>query len=90
MVGDFAIMLANSAVIDIDGDRATGRWYTREIVRTRGEHGRAIVGLYDDQYGKVGGEWLIRERRYHKLYEVPTDAREQHWPYPVQHDGDRP
>lgn len=79
---DFAIMLANSAVIDIDGKQATGRWYTQEVVRTRGEQGRAIVGLYRDRYSKTDGAWLIQERRYHKLYEVPTDTREQHWPSP--------
>ena len=79
---DFAIMLANSAIIEIDGDTATGRWYTQEIVRTKGDHGRSIVGVYDDKYRRIDGAWFIQERRYHKLYEAPTDMREQHWPYP--------
>ncbi len=79
---EFAVMLANSAVIQVDGERATGRWYTQEVVRTRGEHGRSIVGLYDDHYTRKSGQWFIQSRRYHKLYEVPTDAREVHRPYP--------
>lgn len=78
---EFAIMLANSAVISIDGDHATGRWYTQELVRTRGEHGRSIVGMYDDCYSKTSGEWLIQSRQYHKLYEAPTDPAEIHSPY---------
>jgi len=80
---DFAIMLANSAIIRCDGDgkRATGRWYTQEIVRTRGEPGRSIVGVYDDVYHCATGEWLIQSRRYHKLYEAHTPPSEMHWPY---------
>ena len=78
---DFAIMLANSALLNIDGEQATGRWYTQEVVRTKGEHGRSIIGVYDDEYACVKGEWLIQSRRYHKLYEVPTDSRETHMPY---------
>lgn len=86
---DFAIMLANSAVLDIGQASATGRWYTQEVVRTRGEHGRSIVGLYDDTYCKIDGQWLIQSRRYHKLYEAPTDSREVHTPYPGSLAGKR-
>lgn len=80
---DFAIMLANGAIIrcDDDGERATGRWYTQEIVRTRDEPGRSIVGVYDDVYHCATGDWLIQSRRYHKLYEAPTPPGEMHWPY---------
>lgn len=78
---DFAIMQAGNGIIEVDGERARGRWTTQEIVRTRGEHGRAIVGIYDDTYTRSEGQWLIASRRYHKLYEVPTDSREVHMPY---------
>ena len=80
---DFAIMQAGSATLNIESDTASGRWYTQEIVRTRGEQGRAIVGVYDDTYTRASGEWLIASRRYHKLYESPTDDREDHFPYPT-------
>jgi ketosteroid isomerase-like protein len=80
---DYAIMLANSALLEIAGATASGRWYTHEILRTRGEGGRVIVGIYDDTYSRIGGSWLIQSRRYHKLYEAPTDEQEQHWAYPV-------
>ena len=83
---DFAVMLASGALLQVNGEQATGRWYTQEIVRTKGEHGRAIVGLYDDHYSMVSGQWLIQSRRYHKLYEVPTDPREIHFPYRGQTD----
>jgi len=84
---DFAVMLANSAVLEIDGDEARGRWYTQEIVRTRGEQGRSIVGIYDDSYTRHSGQWLIQSRRYHKLYEAPTDAGERHMPYTPETDA---
>jgi uncharacterized protein (TIGR02246 family) len=83
---DFAVMLANSALIHVECERATGRWYTQEIVRTKGEQGRSIVGVYDDHYRRVEGQWLIQSRRYHKLYEAPTDSREVHYPYPNHTD----
>ena len=78
---DFAVMLAGSAVLEVRGDSATGRWYTQEVVRTKGEHGRSITGVYDDTYSHIGGQWQIQSRRYHKLYEVPTDPHEVHTPY---------
>jgi uncharacterized protein (TIGR02246 family) len=80
---DFAIMQAGTATLNVDGDSASGRWYTHEIVRTKGAQGRAIVGVYDDTYTRVDGQWLIASRRYHKLYEVPTDYGETHFPYPT-------
>jgi uncharacterized protein (TIGR02246 family) len=80
---DFAIMQAGTATLNIDGDVAQGRWYTQEIVRSRGEQGRAIVGVYDDTYTRSEGGWLIASRHYHKLYEAPTDFGEQHFPYPT-------
>ncbi len=33
---DFAIMLADSAIIRCEGKHGSGRWYTREVVHTRG------------------------------------------------------
>lgn len=53
---DFAIMLSNSALIHVDGERATGRWHPQKIIRTRGEHGRSILGVYDDNYSRATGE----------------------------------
>ena len=78
---DFAIMHAGGACLDIDGNSARGRWYTQEIVRTRGETGRSIVGVYDDTYRRCERGWLIQARRYHKLYEAPTQTDEAHFPY---------
>jgi uncharacterized protein (TIGR02246 family) len=80
---EFAIMQAGTATLTIDDDRARGRWYTQEIVKTKGERGRTIVGIYDDTYSRQSGEWLIASRRYHKLYEAPTDTQEVHFPYPT-------
>jgi hypothetical protein len=54
---------ASAGPLTIDGDRATGRWYQQEFLRSNGIR-RAIVGEYDDSYVKVDGQWRFQRRVY--------------------------
>ncbi len=53
--------------IEIDGDRAIARCYCREILALPGGAVRKVVGQYDDQLVKTGGEWLFSRRDYRLL-----------------------
>ena len=56
--------------IDVDGDRATGRWYLEDVVIFE-EHGSALHGaaFYEDEYRKTGGEWRIAKTGYARTFE---------------------
>ena len=59
----------NHVVKVIGPNDATGRWYLLDFnVREGVEFPPAIMGVYDDVYRKVGGDWKIARARLHFLW----------------------
>ncbi len=56
--------------ITIDGDKAQAHWALQDVVIIE-EFDLAIRGasIYDDQYVRVDGTWLIKHTGYKRLYE---------------------
>lgn len=54
--------------LGIDGDRATGRAYPRELVIRSDGTARVDTGRYDDEYVKRNGRWLFKSRIYTALH----------------------
>ena len=50
--------------IMVEGDRATGRAYCREILDLGGGKVRKIVGAYADDLVREGGQWRFARRIY--------------------------
>jgi uncharacterized protein (TIGR02246 family) len=50
--------------IEIDGDRASGRLWTRELVADADGVSSQVAGRYDHQYVKRAGRWYY----YHKAF----------------------
>ena len=63
----FVAFFSQPAAIEIDGDRATGRVYTHEVLETQDGAIRRPVGRYEDVYVKRDGRWLYKERHYTML-----------------------
>jgi len=82
-VFNFVIMTLNSGTVDIQGDRATGRWYVKEQMSIKGTEPGIMLGIYDDEYVKQDGCWLFQSRKYHILYQGPADMSGEHHPYPA-------
>jgi ketosteroid isomerase-like protein len=59
-VFSFTIHQATNPIIEVDGDRASGRWYLLQP-STMVEGNRAIwlASHYEDEYRREGGSWLI-------------------------------
>src|ERR1041384_1166043 len=54
----FAIHQVTNEILDVDGDRATGRWYLWEpLVFAKGSQATWMAGRYDDVYRRVDGVW---------------------------------
>jgi ketosteroid isomerase-like protein len=60
----FVAFFSQCVAITIDGDAATGRVFTHEVLEGGDATLSRPVGRYDDLYVKSGGRWLYQERRY--------------------------
>ena len=65
MAGFFAV----PGAIEVNGDTATARSYTQEILVTTDGALRKIVGAYDDTLVKRDGTWLFARRSYNVLHD---------------------
>jgi uncharacterized protein (TIGR02246 family) len=70
---EFAIMMPNSCLFQIDGDSATGHWYLHEYSRDLEGNVSAILSRYVDTYTRREGEWLYQSREYGFIYNGAPD-----------------
>jgi ketosteroid isomerase-like protein len=70
---EFALMMPNSCLFDVDGDTASGHWYLHEYTRDAEGTGTTILSRYLDTYIKQDGEWLFQSRDYNFIYNGPSD-----------------
>lgn len=60
----FAIHHVTNAILQVEGDRATGRWYLWEpIVFARGDQALWLAGRYDDRYRREPDGWRFEHVR---------------------------
>ena len=81
-VFDFVGMFGTPGSIRVEGDEATGRWYTNELCRKTDGEVLRIVGHYRDRYRREGSRWRIAERSYKILFmQRPVYVGEEpaHW-----------
>lgn len=65
LAGFFAL----PGAIEVDGDAATARSYTQEILVLKEGGVRKVVGAYDDTLVKRDGTWLFARRSYNVLHD---------------------
>jgi len=54
----FCMHMVHNAVIEVDGDRATGRWYYEApTTDTASDRAQWMAGTYEEQYVREDGEW---------------------------------
>lgn len=59
----FAVHYVMNPIIDVDGDRATGKWLLFEPCSFPvGKKRRPVWGMakYEDEYRRIGGEWKFK------------------------------
>lgn len=57
--------------VDVAGDRATGRWYLRELERPRHGTGQELLGCYDDVMVRDGAGWRFARRQFWVMSREP-------------------
>lgn len=69
----FVFHLAHSAVIEVEGDTASGRWTVSEQLMDAAGTPSVLLALYHDRYRRESGEWKIERRRLQPMYQGPPD-----------------
>lgn len=65
----FVVQLVYQGTIEVEGDRATGRWYLAEHLRPEGAEDVIFnIGTYADEYARIDGKWLFTKRSYEVLH----------------------
>ena len=62
------VALVHDGTVEVDGDTAVGWW----LVSERLQAGEAILGYYDDSYGRVGDGWRFTQRTFSPLHQGPA------------------
>jgi hypothetical protein len=65
---DFFVQLVHTGVLDIKGDRATGRWIMHEVAKGPGEVYYNNYSQYEDAMEKHGGKWYFARRDYKYMF----------------------
>ncbi len=70
----FCMHMVHNAIIEVDGDRATGKWYF-EAPTTDAASGRAqwMAGTYLEEYVREDGEWKFSSIETRWKYISPYD-----------------
>jgi hypothetical protein len=70
----FCMHMVHNPIIDVDGDRATGKWYY-EAPTTDTTTGRAqwMAGTYEEEYVRENGEWKFASIKTKWKYISPYD-----------------
>jgi ketosteroid isomerase-like protein len=58
----------HSGRVNLEGDRATGRWYISEFGRLEDGTEVRFAGVYHDEYVRVAGGWRFARRRYDGMF----------------------
>lgn len=69
--GLISLHQAHHPEVEVDGERATGRWYLQDKVIVA-EHGFMLEGaaIYDDRYVRTAQGWRIAHTGYRRTYEA--------------------
>ena len=59
---DLLVQVTTNGLIDVDGDRATGRWNQLEMAQLQDGSGSQLVALCHDDYLRGPDGWRLRSR----------------------------
>jgi len=70
----FCMHMVHNPIIEVDGDRATGKWYYEApTTDTTTNRAQWMAGTYEEEYVRQGGEWKFASIRTKWNYISPYD-----------------
>jgi len=83
----FMVHMVHNPVIEVNGDRASGSWYlTSQTTIQPANQAVWVMGIYRDEFVRVGGEWKISALRFEFKYYTPFEdgwAKTPMWEIPA-------
>jgi hypothetical protein len=61
---DYMSMISFPADLVVEGDRARGKAYCRELIFTKAGDQKIVIGCFNDEYVKIQGRWYFQSREY--------------------------
>jgi hypothetical protein len=65
--------VSHHGVIELDGDRARGRFTISERLQSADGKAGVLLALYHDEYRREDGGWRFARRELEPLYQGPPD-----------------
>jgi hypothetical protein len=78
---EMVVMMLSSGTLQIDGEKATGRWYITEHLNPKDADANMTLGVYDDEYAVEEGRWVFTRRSYNVMYHGPQNLSGNYMPY---------
>ncbi len=78
------IQIPHEGLIEIDGARASLRWYVTEQGKLADGSALVMTGVYLDECVKEDEVWLFAKRVFHSLYSGPPDLSADFQPLPAE------
>jgi hypothetical protein len=69
----FAAHMVLNPVLEVDGDRATGKWYILMPATLKETTAAWLLGKYDEEYVRVRGRWMYKSLKADILFFSPHD-----------------
>jgi ketosteroid isomerase-like protein len=70
----FAIHQVMNPLIEVQGKRATGKWYLfQPCTLAEGNQAAWLAARYEEEYVKVGGEWKFQHLKVFSSFMTPYD-----------------
>jgi ketosteroid isomerase-like protein len=71
----FVVQFAHDGIVELDGDRANGRWQIHELLQWKTGAGGRNIGRYRDRYVRCAdGRWRFALREFSCVYLGPPDG----------------
>lgn len=84
LVGNFEVLVqtVHQGVIDVSGDRATGRWCLSETGIDSSGNALNFIGVYHDQMVRTDDGWAFTRRKFDFLYRKVGDGLLKGYSFP--------
>jgi uncharacterized protein (TIGR02246 family) len=70
----WVVQVATDGIVEVDGERASGRWLIQETIQFKDGRALVNVGRYLDRYQRdADGAWRFARRELHAIYLGPPD-----------------
>jgi len=69
----FFVHMVHNPIVNVAGDSATGQWYLTAQSASQAGQAMWVMGRYQDEFRRVGGEWKIKSLKFEYYVLAPYE-----------------